>query len=122
LRTHQLFISQLLDPDEQALIKAADAYSKVFAKLEANPGRGGSGDPAMKAAETIIDFKTAAEKGIRASQIQSIIHPALADHVRREAVRFKDELQLCVAQYRQSAPLPQNSPQALWRLVRVLAS
>ncbi len=93
MEEHSLFISQLLDPDEQALIKAADAASKTFRKLEANPGRAGAADPAMKAAESIIDFKTAAERGIRTSQIQSIINPALADHVRREAVRFKDELQ-----------------------------
>lgn len=44
------------------------------------------------AAQTIIDFKTAAEKGILAGHIKSIIHPALADHVRREAVRFRNEL------------------------------
>ena len=93
MEEHSLFIAQLLDPDEKVLIGAADAASETFAKLEANPGRGGPGDPAMKAAESIIDFKTAAEKGIRTSQIQSIIHPALADHVRREAVRFKDELE-----------------------------
>jgi hypothetical protein len=97
MEEHSLFIAQLLDPDEQALIKAADTASETFAKLEANPGRGGGAtDPAMKAAESIIDFKTAAEKGIRTSQIQSIIHPALADHVRREAVRFKDELERAV--------------------------
>ncbi len=93
MEEHSLFIAQLLDPDEQLLIGAADAASDTFRKLEANPGRGGPSDPAMKAAESIIDFKTAAEQGIRTSQIQSIIHPALADHVRREAVRFKDELQ-----------------------------
>jgi hypothetical protein len=46
----------------------------------------------MAAVQTIIDFKTAAEKGVRAGEIKSIIHPAVADHVRREAVRFKDEL------------------------------
>ena len=93
MEEHALFISQLLDPDEQTLIRTADAASETFRKLEASPGGGGSPDPAMKAAESIIDFKTAAEKGIRTSQIQSIIHPALADHVRREAVRFRDELQ-----------------------------
>jgi Domain of unknown function (DUF2935) len=37
-------------------------------------------------------FKTAASKGIQAGQIKSIIPPALADHVRREAVKFEDEL------------------------------
>lgn len=93
MEEHALFISQLLDPDEQALIRTADATSKSFQKLETSPGRPGASDPAMKAAEAIIDFKTAAEMGIRTSKIQSIIHPALADHVRREAVRFKDELQ-----------------------------
>lgn len=93
MEEHAHFISQLLDPDEQALIKTADTASKAFQKLETTPGRRGPADPAMKAAESIIDFKTAAAKGIQASQIQSIIHPALADHVRREAVRFKDELQ-----------------------------
>ena len=92
MEEHALFIASLLDPDEQALIGTADAASKAFGKLEANPGRGGPPDPAMKAAQSIIDFKTAAEKGIRMGHIQSIIHPALADHVRREAVRFKDEL------------------------------
>ncbi|MGI8918156.1 MAG: DUF2935 domain-containing protein [Pyrinomonadaceae bacterium] len=40
----------------------------------------------------IIDFKTAAEKGIQTGKIKSIIHPALADHVRREAIKFADEL------------------------------
>jgi hypothetical protein len=43
-------------------------------------------DPVAKAADDIIDFKTAAERGIQAGKIKSIIHPALADHVRRGAV------------------------------------
>ena len=96
MEEHAQFIAQLLDPDEQALIAAADSATQTFGNLEANPGRGGSGDPAMKAVEGIIDFKTAATRGIETSRIQSIIHPALADHVRREAVRFKDELERSV--------------------------
>ena len=88
MEEHALFIAQLLDPDEQALIGAADGASKTFAKLEANPGDGG----ADKAVASIIDFKTAAGKGITAGKIKSIIPPALADHVRREAVKFEDEL------------------------------
>ena len=51
-----------------------------------------SKDAVEKAANDIIDFKTAAEKGIQTGKIKSIIHPALADHVRREAVKFADEL------------------------------
>jgi hypothetical protein len=90
MQEHSLFIAHLLDTDEKALIEAAQTSAKLFEKLEAAPPA--SKDPALAAAQTIIDFKTAAEKGILAGQIKSIIHPALADHVRREAVRFKDEL------------------------------
>jgi hypothetical protein len=50
------------------------------------------GDEVMKAANEILDFKTVGEKGIYAGQIKSIIPPPLASHVRREAVRFIDEL------------------------------
>jgi hypothetical protein len=41
-------------------------------------------------AKSIIDFETAAAKGIAAGKINNIIPPALADHGWREAV--KDEL------------------------------
>ena len=90
MEEHALFVDQLLDPDEKVLKDASRTAASQFAKLEAAPSA--SKDPALAAAQTIIDFKTAAEKGIRMGQIKSIIHPALADHVRREAVRFKDEL------------------------------
>ncbi len=90
MEEHALFINDLLDPDEAALKQVAETAAGQFASLERAPVR--SKDPAMAAAQTIINFKTAAEKGIQTGQIKSIIHPALADHVRREAVRFKDEL------------------------------
>jgi hypothetical protein len=90
MEEHSLFIAHLLDPDEKALIEVSEASAKAFGKLE--EARPVAKDPALAAAQTIIDFKTAAEKGILAGEIKSIIHPALADHVRREAVRFKDEL------------------------------
>ena len=94
MEEHSLFIDQMLDPDETVLKKVSQASAGAFAKLEKAPV--GSKDPALAAAQTIIDFKTAAEKGILAGQIKSIIHPALADHVRREAIRFKDELMRAV--------------------------
>jgi hypothetical protein len=50
------------------------------------------GDEVMKAAHEVLDFKTVGEKGIKSGKIKSIIHPSLASHVRREAVRFVDEL------------------------------
>ncbi len=90
MEEHALFVSKLLDPSEKVLKGAAETAAESFDKLEDAPV--GSKDPAMAAAQTIINFKVAAEKGIQAGQIKSIIHPTLADHVRREAVRFKDEL------------------------------
>jgi hypothetical protein len=88
MEEHSLFVAHLLDPSEKVLKEAAETSAGLFDKLEETSAKG----PAATAAQTIINFKVAAEKGILAGQIKSIIHPALADHVRREAVRFKDEL------------------------------
>ena len=85
---HAQFIAHLLDPEERLLIGAAEQTSETFRGLERQPGS----DSVATAVQGIIDFKTAAERGIQTGQIRSIIHPALADHVRREAVRFQDEL------------------------------
>jgi hypothetical protein len=87
---HADFIAHLLDPQERALVEKAFKASTDFRNLRAQPP--GSPAPAIQAAEEIIDFKTAAAKGIQTGQIKSIINPALADHVRREAVKFADEL------------------------------
>ena len=88
MEEHSLFVAHLLDPSEKVLKDAAETSAGLFDKLEETSAKG----PAATAAQTIINFKVAAERGIQAGQIKSIIHPALADHVRREAVRFKDEL------------------------------
>ena len=85
---HAQFIGHLLDPEERVLIEATGETSALFRGLERNPSKGS----AEAAAQSIIDFKTAAGKGIQAGSIDSIINPALADHVRREAIRFQDEL------------------------------
>lgn len=58
--------------------------------------RGPAGDPLATAAQEVIDFKTAAARGIEAGRLKSIIHPVLADHVRREAVKFLDEVKRAV--------------------------
>lgn len=87
---HSDFIAHLLDPQEGDLIRnALDASAKFQALGKARPV---SIPAAHAAAEEIINFKTAAEKGIRTGKIKSIIDPALAGHVRREAVKFADEL------------------------------
>lgn len=108
---HARFVAHLLDPDEYELIEQAMSASRVFADLH----KGGIGgvaaaaihEPAtvvnslvenpetsavLSAAETILDFKTKAARGIEAARIKSIIDPRLADHVRREALKFVDEL------------------------------
>jgi hypothetical protein len=87
---HSGFIAHLLDPTEKLLIDQATKLENGFA----NPAglRMAAPDPVMDAAEEILDFKTVGEKGIRSGAIKSIIRPELAAHVRREAVRFIDEL------------------------------
>lgn len=90
---HSLFIAHLLDPEEKALIEAAQRTSATFRELRsAGAPPAGRTDHVRQAVDEIIDFKTAAERGIQTGKIRSIIHPALADHVRREALRFRDEL------------------------------
>jgi hypothetical protein len=87
---HSDFIAHLLDPQEGELIRKALEASDKFQQL--GKARPISMPAAHGAAEEIINFKTAAEKGIQTGKIKSIIDPALADHVRREAIKFADEL------------------------------
>jgi hypothetical protein len=109
---HARFVAHLLDPDEVELIETATKTAKVFEKL----GAGGVGEAAaalnaepgvvanalienpetsavLSAAETILEFKTKTARDIEAARIKSIIDPRLADHVRREALKFVDELE-----------------------------
>ena len=90
MEEHAAFVAHLLDPTEMALVEQARTAATNFRTVREDGVR----DMAtlLAAAETIIHFKETAEAGIEAGQIQSIIHPALADHVRREAVKFHDEL------------------------------
>ena len=87
---HADFIVHLLDPEEAALIEKAMKTSSAFRQMHDKPPT--KEEAVEKAVEDVIDFKTAAVKGIQAGQIKSIIHPTLADHVRREAVKCSDEL------------------------------
>jgi hypothetical protein len=113
---HARFVAHLLDPDEYDLIDKALGASKAFQGLE-HPGTGAvralakapgtvvkslannpETDAVLSAAETVLDFKTEACRGIEAGKIKSIIDPRLADHVRREAIKFVDELRRCKEQ------------------------
>ena len=87
---HADFVAHLLDPAERALVEKAMKASKDFHALHdmAPAPR----DKAIQGVEDILDFKVAAQQGIEAGKIKSIIHPALADHVRREALKAADDL------------------------------
>jgi hypothetical protein len=89
MEDHAEFIAHLLDPQEKTLIAASRKSADLFGKLQNTP------DTKVKAlaeGQAMVAFKTAATKGIEEGKIKSIIHPTLADHVRREAVKFVDEL------------------------------
>lgn len=91
---HALFIRGLLDPTEEALIKASNNFANDFARLLETSRR--KNDIAFSEQTEITlrktiefrDFKAAGTKGISNCEIQSIILPLLADHVLREANHY----------------------------------
>lgn len=112
---HARFVAHLLDPNEFELIEKSFSTATVFRRLgddtvagtvEAlaqEPGtvidslaKNPDIDAVMSAAQTILDFKTQAVRDIEAGRIKSIIEPRLADHVRREALKFLNELKRAV--------------------------
>lgn len=112
---HARFVAHLLDPDEYALIETCMKTSRVFCDLHKGgatgvvsalldePGtvidsliKNPETDAILSAAQTILDFKTKAARDIEGGRIKSIIDPRLADHVRREALKFVDELKRAV--------------------------
>ncbi len=112
---HARFVAHLLDPNEYELIEKSFNTANVFRQLgddtvagtvEAlgqEPGtvvdslvKNPELDAVMSAAQTILDFKTQAVRDIEAGRIKSIIEPRLADHVRREALKFVNELKRAV--------------------------
>jgi hypothetical protein len=112
---HARFVAHLLDPDEYALIEKAFKTAEVFRKLQtegvvgavsalaAQPGtvtgsltQNPDLDAVMSAAQTMLDFKTQAVRDIESARIKSIIEPRLADHVRREALKFVNELKRAI--------------------------
>jgi hypothetical protein len=90
---HGEFIAHLLDPQEQDNISQALDSSAMFKGFR-HGNRDGKlpGGQVLLATEDLIDFQTALEDGINTGRVQSILHPALADHMHRETVKFVDEL------------------------------
>jgi hypothetical protein len=112
---HARFVAHLLDPNEFELIEKSFSTANVFRQLGDDSVAGTVGalaqepgtvlgslaknpeiDAVMSAAQTILDFKTQAVRDIEAGRIKSIIEPRLADHVRREALKFLNELKRAV--------------------------
>ena len=114
---HARFVAHLLDPDEFELIDTCMRTSRVFADLHHGHGHVGGiiaaavdepgtvinsliqnpeTDAILSAAETILDFKTETVRKIEGARIRSTIDPRLADHVRREALKFVNELKRAV--------------------------
>ena len=113
---HARFVAHLLDPDEFELIETCISTSRVFRDLHEGGSVGGAAaalvhepstvigsltdnpetNAVLSAAQTILDFKTKAARDVEAARIKSIIDPRLADHVRREALKFVDELKRAV--------------------------
>lgn len=112
------FIAHLLDPDEYALIDACTKTSSVFRHLNRG-GTGGVvaslvgdvGEPGsvvvslvknqrtyeiLSCAEAMLDLKTKLCRDIEAGRVKSMMIPAMADHLRRESIKFVDELKRAV--------------------------
>ena len=91
MEQHGRFIAHLLDPDEVQLVAKATGVSASFRAVDVRET-----DALMALADTVLEFKTEAARGIEAARVKSIIDPRLADHVRREALKFIDELKRAV--------------------------
>lgn len=112
---HARFVAHLLDPAEFELIDTCMRTSNVFCDLHKGGAHGVAAalvdepgtvvnslidnpetSAVLSAAQTILDFKTTAARDVEGARIRSIIDPRLADHVRREALKFVDELRRAV--------------------------
>src|SRR6185312_2516287 len=112
------FIAHMLDPDEYSLIDACMKTSSVFRHLSRG-GTGGVvaslvgevGEPGsvvvslvknqktyeiMTCAEAVLDLKTKLCRDIEAGRVKSMMIPAMEDHLRRESIKFVDELKRAV--------------------------
>jgi hypothetical protein len=93
LSDHNALIAHLLDPQEQDFISQALDSSAVFKGFnQGNKDRALPRGEVVRATEDFIDFESALGDGVDSGRIKSILNPALLDHMRREALKFMDEL------------------------------
>ncbi len=105
---HAKFIGHLLDPSERKLVDQAREFSHdfdqlVFQAIDLDSMRPQSEtvpildqflDQNRVSVVSLRDFKKTARELIEACRIKSNIHPLLADHTFREAVRFLEIIDL----------------------------
>lgn len=96
MKEHSLFIRQLLDPAEAALIKQANTFAKRFASLEKEAEQTSTErkelcevtEESLEETIRLRNFKVQATIGLLQCRIRSLIIPLLADHVTREANHY----------------------------------
>ncbi|MGI6344833.1 MAG: DUF2935 domain-containing protein [Bacillota bacterium] len=109
-KEHIEFVKGLLDPSERGLIEQTEQFRATFSRLletardfasmnAADPRSFNAvrrfTDEVITATRALRDFEAAAYELLQRCQVLSIIpSPLLADHIRREADKFLDELQL----------------------------
>lgn len=90
---HSAMIAHFLDPQEHRLIHHAMESSKKYTRMRAAPpARQGPSDPALETAQEIVTFETEIHQGILDGTVHSILQPLMTDHMRREGMRFVEEL------------------------------
>jgi hypothetical protein len=91
MKDHALFAVHLLDINELTLMNQAQNTANLFAGFVASSPAPGT---MLTALDAIIAFKVQLKAGILSGAINSIIHPTLADHVRREGIKARNEIEV----------------------------
>lgn len=94
MEEHGRFLGHLLDPQETELVErcfkeAGHVRALRKAWQDDTPTEL---DQVEAAAERVLDFKTELARRVEGARVRSALSPILADHVRREAIKFLDEL------------------------------
>lgn len=94
---HSKFIRGLLDPSEEDLFNAANAFGNEFDQLTkeakeamglSTPNRNRVTEESLRATKELRDFKAQGTEGILDCKVKSIIIPLLGDHTLREANHY----------------------------------
>ncbi|NLY70687.1 MAG: DUF2935 domain-containing protein [Clostridiales bacterium] len=116
MKEHIEFVIHLLDPSERELIEDAEDFLKIFSRLletardleSMDETRPRHFNTVVRFTQTVInntialrDFKAAAFELAKLCELLSIVStPLLLDHIRREADKFLDELEVLLPEVR----------------------